>query len=266
MTVMAATDTGLYVSLDEARRELATRWCDKPLRTAVERELGGRLFPEFTNAPRAVLWRCLNSPDNVFTFFHQCARYVGAQPLALEFLGDCYSRGNTEKRALGKLRVTTEDGVPATFNLFSSHRWDRRGLAEVVLDDGTQLIDFHHELIEHAGYPVELRDKTAWCRTQGKPAEWYYPFLLHFVAHGVLFESYTAGSESNFYESAIFPNIERIRRTFGITPLIACPYPEQGTQTEREDFYWRSYPPHINAWLLDYALRNGLALNKIVLP
>ena len=213
-----------------------------------------------------MLWRCLNSPDNVFTFFHQCARYVGAAPLALELLGDRYSRSNEEKRALGKLRVVTEDSTHATFNLFSSHRWDRRLLSEIVLDDAASLIDFHHDLIQRAGYPVELGDKTDWCRARGKPAEWYYPFLLHFVAHGVLFESYSANKESEFYASAIFPNIERIQRTFGITPLIVSPYPEPDMQTGAEDFYWRSYPPYINAWLLDYARQNGLALTRSTFP
>jgi len=264
MADFAEAPVSLYSSLDEARRELAARWNDRPLRAAIERELGDCLLPEFSQAPRGVLWRCLHSPDNVFTFFYQCARYVGALPLALEFLGDRYSRGNEDKRALGKLRVDTEDGAPATFNLFSSHRWDRRPLSEIVLDDGASLIGFHRDLMQRAGFPVELGDKTDWCRARGKPAEWYYPFLLHFVAHGVLFESYTVNKESEFYASAVFPNIERIRRRFALAPLIVSPLPEPDTQTPREDFYWRSYPPHVNAWLLDYARRNGLALSGAV--
>ena len=73
---------GVYYSLDEARAELAERWANIELRRAIEAEAGKWLLPEFIECPRAILFRQLLSPENGFTFFHQCARYINDHLLA----------------------------------------------------------------------------------------------------------------------------------------------------------------------------------------
>jgi len=254
-----------YVSLDEARAELKRRQEDTTLRAAIEEELGKHMMPGFKDTPRGAVFKTLCSPDNAFTFFNQCSRYVGASPIFFEYLADTFSRGNEEKTGLGKLRVTLEDDTSATISLFSPSRWNKCPISEIILQDGTTLVDFHHDLINRGGYPVEYRDNSVWFKDYEKPSEYYYPFFLHFVAHGVLFESYIADDEMDFYEIAVFPNLEKIQKKFGVMPLLVPPFPNPNTQTSEEDFYWWSYPPHVNAYLLEYAKQQNLTMTPMKL-
>lgn len=255
-----------HASLDDARTLLRQRHADTSLCAAIETELGERFLPEFRQGPRCVVFRIIASPDNAFTFFLQCAEYMGAAPLFLEFLGDRFSRGNEEKWGFGHLRLKTESGKAVTVNLFSKWRMNLKQIREITLADGASLADFHHGLLRHSGYACEVRDRTDWFHAIGKPPDYYYPLLLHCVAHGVYFENFGASGEHEFFEAAVLPNIEKIHARFGVSPLIVRAYPDPDTQTATEDFYWWSYPPHVNAWLLDYARCNGLVLTPVALP
>lgn len=97
-----------------------------------------------------------------------------------------------------------------------------------------------------------------------KPATYYYYYYLsHFIAHGVLFDVFEdeEGTRENvFTQEVILPNIERVTREFGIKPLIVRHYPPD--QTDEESFYWYSYPPHVNAWLVQWAQENNLPFKK----
>lgn len=79
---------GLCLSHDEARAELARRWADTALRKEIEAELGDDFMPSFRDRPRGVSFRQVCSPDNGFTFFFQGAKYIGAEPLVLEYHND----------------------------------------------------------------------------------------------------------------------------------------------------------------------------------
>jgi hypothetical protein len=94
----------------------------------------------------------------------------------------------------------------------------------------------------------------------GKPSEWYYAYLLHFVAHGVLFETLSVEVDGAFLESTALPALRNIEHEFGVRPLIVSLFPDAGTQSAEEDFYWWSYPPDINRHLLDYARMHGLKI------
>ena len=142
------------------------------------------------------------------------------------------------------------------------HAHEKTKLSEVVLRTGERLVDFHHSLLTMAGYDdVEVRDNTQWFHGIGSAKEYYYYCLLHFVAHGVLFETFL--NEGNEYEDAftntiVLPAIERIKDKIGFAPLVVKLYPEH--QDDLEDFYWWSYPPHINKHLVDYVQRNNLKI------
>jgi hypothetical protein len=58
----------------------------------------------------------------------------------------------------------------------------------------------------------------------------------------------------------MLPNLERVEREFGMKPLVVRLYPPD--QTEDEDFYWFSYPPHVNAYLVKWAQENKLPFKK----
>ncbi len=254
----------IYSSLDDARALLRQRHTDTTLRVTIETELGERFLPEFRQRPRCVAFKSVASPDNAFAFFLQCAQYMATVPLFLEFLGDSFSRNNEEKLGLGCLRLTTETGERVTCNLFSKWRYSRKKISEITLATGAPLANFHHGLLRLSCLDCEVHDRTDWLHAIGKPPEYYYTLLLHCVAHGVYFENFDASGERDFIETAVLPNIERIRTRFGSAPLMVRAYPDPDTQSAAEDFHWWSFPPHVNAWLVDYARSNGLPLTNVV--
>jgi hypothetical protein len=248
-----------YCSLDQARALLRERWQDAPLRARIEAELGKRFIPAYGRAPLAVSTRQLLSADNGCTFFLQCARYIGAMPLAQEFLGDVFFHDNEEKKGLGRLRVALEDGTPTTVDLMDFHANEKRPLGECVLKTGENLATFHHRLLALDDCDLRTFDNTAWYRAIGRAADYYHPLLLHFVAHGVLFENFCEAADSTeaaFTDRVIRPALARIRVDYGLDPLIVRAYPAD--QSEDEDFYWWSHSPKVNRYLLDHAQTHGL--------
>lgn len=250
----------IYVSMDEAREEIKKRWDNVELKKAVEEELGDLFWPELKNEPRSVLWRFLLSPDNGFTFFWQRAHYINAKPLVLEYLGDTFISLNEEKKGLGRLRVI-KDGKKATVDIVDFANCEKLKIEDLFTKNKKKLTDFHHELVEFSGFRPDFKNITSWCHNLGKPKDYYYPFLLQFLSFGVLFEYYVSNPgedqrEWQFTESVVLPVIEEIKSKFGYKPLMVKLYPTN--QSEEEDFYWWSYPPHINSYILEYAEKENL--------
>lgn len=256
----------IYVSLDEARASLEERRADPALLRKIEEFVGTNFMPEFKIGPKGVLWKYLLSPDNGFSFFlHQCA-YTKVEPLVLEYLGDMFITINEEKKGLGRLRLTLPDGSKEVVDVMDFPPNQRKRMDEVVLKNGETLVDLHHRLLTFSGYQTGLRDQTDWAHAIGRPADYYYPYLAHFIAHGVLFESYLTDDpderEVAFTREVVAPVMDRLENEFGLRPLIVRLFPEQ--QNESEDFYWWSYPPHVNEYLLSYVDEHGLRQRREV--
>lgn len=255
----------IYVSLDEAREEIKKRWNDVELRKKIETELGGNFWPEFQIKPRGLSWNVIASPDNGFNFLYQCSKYINVKPLFFEFIGDIYLSHNEMKRNLGHLHVQLENNEKATVNIMDLHRWNKKKISEITTKTGQSLVDFHHELFKQSGYNIEIKDKTDWTLKIGRPSQWYYQYLLHFVAHGVLFEAYLSDGDerdNKFFEEIVKPTIENIKQKFGLLPLIVKLYPEQ--QSDEEDFYWWCFPPHLNKYIVNYAKEHKLTFTKLI--
>lgn len=253
-----------YLSLDQARALLRERWRDAGLKARVEAELGQRFIPAYGAEPLAVSTRQLISADNGCALFLQCARYIGAAPLAQEFLGDVFYHDNEEKKGLGRLRVELEDGARATVDLMDFHANEKRVMGACLLKTGENLADFHHHLLALDGCDLKIIDNTAWYRAIGRANAYYYPLLLHFVAHAVLFENFYDGvgsAEAAFTDEVIRPALARVREDYGLDPLIVRAYPED--QSADEDFFWWSHSNRVNRFLLDHARKHGLAFNTI---
>lgn len=259
-----------YMSLDEARSELHRRWNDTELRNRVETALGVRLIPQLRLGPRVYVFRQLISPDNGFMSFYYRAAYLGALPFVTEFHGDRFTWLNEEKRGLAQLRVSIgAERFHAC--LFEMHPWENKSLEEIVMTGGEKLIDFHHRLFEIESIRAETEDMTGWYRDIGKPADYYYFLFAHCIAHSVLFETFLDEDEPGdrrrrkgeqwFTDNVIRPNFERVEREFGMRPMIVRAYPPG--QTDDEDFFWWSYPPRINDYIVEYARRNGLELKPV---
>jgi len=262
---------GIHLSLDEARSELKKRWENVELRKAIEAELGENFMPMFREQPRAdMASKFIASPDNGFVFFYQCAHYINAVPLVLEYSGDIFVSMNDEKKGLGRLRVVLEDGTRATVDIVDFHVNEKKKIGEVVTKSGEKLIDFHRKLMEISGYKIESPDATSVMFKnfgEGKPIDWYYPYLLHFVAHGVVFDNYEAFDDDEkgiaFLKEIIEPNIKKIEEKFGLKPMVIRMYPNPENQISEEDFYWWSYLPKVNEYIIDYANKNKLHFKKV---
>ena len=253
----------IYISLDEAREELKKRWNDKDLKKKIEDELGGKFMVSFQKFPRGVTFRQVCSPDNGFTLFFQCAMYLGSRPLVLEYYDDIFTHMNEEKKGLGRLRVTLKDNTKAIVDIMNFHDNEKKMLKNVTLSSGEKLIDFYRKLFNISGYDVEFLENSNWFHNIGNASQYYYFLLLHFIAHGVLFETFFdegISSEDKFTNEVIYPVIEKIKKKFGINPLIVRSYP--ANQENEEDFYWWSYPPIMNNYIIEYAKKNNLKLKK----
>ncbi len=254
----------LYVSLDEAREELHKRWQDEELKQAIESELGETFWPQFKDKPRGYIGRHLPSPNNGFIFFLKCSYYVGAFPLSNEYLEDMFVSLNEEKKGLGRLRVWNDNGIRYFFDIVDFNANEKKKINEVVTKTGCKLVDFHHELLDLSKFNVDLKDSSSWISKIGPPKIFYYPYLLHFAAHGVLFETFVTeggGREMSFTTNIAIPAIKKIERKFGLKPLIVRSEPK--STTPYEDFYWCSYPPVVNQYLIDYAMQNNLRLREL---
>lgn len=256
-----ADDKNIYFSLDEARDELKKRWINKELKAKIEEELGGRFMAEFRDSPRGVTFRQMCSPDNGFTFFYQCAKYIGIEPLVLEYHEDMFTHMNEEKKGLGRLSVTTKEGEMATVDIMNFHENEKKKLGECSLKTGEKLTNFHQDLFDVLNFKVDFLENSKWFQEIGKAQDYYYYLLLHFVVHGVLLETFYdegGSSEDKFTSNIILPVIDKIRKKFDLSPLLVRSYPS--SQNDDEDFYWWSYPPVVNDFILEYAKNNNFDL------
>lgn len=255
----------IYISLDEAREEIAKRWKDEDLKKKIEEELGDKFMKNLFSEPRGVYFHQVCSPDNGFMFFYQCAKYAGTLPLGMEYLGDIFVHFNEDKKAMGRLRVVLENKEKALLDIMDFHANEKKTLGDVMLINGERMVDFHHHLFEKFDFEVDLFDNTDWFHKFKNAQDYYYFLLLHFVAHGVLFEVFQLEEgadekESFFSREIILPAIKIIHDKFGAEPLIVRIYPEN--QTKDEDFYWWSYPCFINSYLIKFAKDNNFLFKK----
>jgi hypothetical protein len=258
---------GIHLSLDDARQLLQERWANKELRQSVEAELAENFMPMFKERPRAVSFRQLCSPDNGFAFFFQRAHYLNATPLVTEYHEDIFVHFNEEKKGLGRLRVVLENGEKACVDIMDFHANEKLLLGDCVIKTGEKLVSFHHNLFHQSGYQINMMDNLKWFRNFGRAQQYYYPFLAHFVAHGVWFENIEAFEDDEkgvaFIRNIISPSIEKIEAQYGCKPLVVRQYPNPETQTAEEDFYWWSYPPHVNDYIVKYAREHGLRFKPV---
>lgn len=255
----------IYLSLDEARIELRKRWNDTNLRSVIEKELGKLFMPQFLQKPRGVLFRQICPADNGFEFFYYNSKYIGAEPLVLEYYDDIFVHFNEEKKGLGRLRVVLEDESKAMVDIMNFHENEKRKLGECILKNGEKLVDFHHSLFDALGHRVETIDNTKWFHLIGMAKDYYYYLLLHCVAHGVLFEVFQDDdedeSEDKFNKQIIFPTIERIQNKLGLRPIVVRLYPDD--QSAEDDFFWWRYPSRVNDNIVDYAAKNKFLIKTI---
>jgi hypothetical protein len=258
---MATTDN-FYLSIDEARAELTRRWNDLELRRAVEKEIGPCFIDLFKKGPRGCYYPPLASPTMSFEWFMHLARYVGSEPTALECSGDYFSKGNDEKVGLSRLRVTNSEQQPCLFDCLSLNAANQKEIRSLTTRMGISLVELHRNLLRESGLSIVCHDLTEWKTNLGKPAAFYGPFFAHFIAHGVLFETFDLDTdyESKFTREVVLPAFENVKSRWGLAPMIVNLYPKN--QTLEEDFYWWSYPPRLSRFIIALAQQHKLPIRS----
>lgn len=245
-----------YFSLDEAREEIKKRWDNKKLKEKIEAilsEKGGIINIFLNNRPQAVIWRSMLSPDNGFDFYYQSSNYLRCEVAPMEYLDDKFVTINEEKKALSKIRLNLENNKKGYVELVNYNNQEGKCLQDIVLKNGDKLHEFHKNLFKKNYNNLTITDISKWCKNIGKAKDYYYYYLLHFICHGVLFESFSLeiDNEDTFTNEIIFPAIHKIEKDFNLKPIIVRLYPEN--QTIEEDFYWFSYPKLINNDIINFA-------------
>jgi hypothetical protein len=253
----------IYVSLEEAKKEIEKRWVTEDLKKEIEKELGTFLITDLEKTPRAVLCRPIISPDNGFNFFEHCARYIGCRGIGLEYTEDKFVVLNSEKRGLSKLRIT-RNGIRGWYDTVDCNKEQGKKIIDVLTKiNNKKLVDFHHEIYEFTNADTQIIDHSLWFKRFTGPAEYYYYFLLNFVVHGVyfdLFDTEMDQKENSFVHSMVIPNIQKIKDKFGLYPLIVKLYPDD--QTPEDDFYWFAYNHFVNDRIVSIAEESNLEFHQ----
>ncbi len=259
------TNTIRYFSLDEAREEIKKRWNDLELKKRIEEELGSDFITFFKDSPKAISWKAILVPDNSFIFYLSSSAYLNVKPVFCEHLKDKFTSINDEKKNLGRLFLS-ENNVNKIFDICDIKNNENLLIENVMLRNGLKLTSFYDSLFEFSKYSCSRVDISEWAHKLGSSKDYYYKFLLHYVCHGVLFELFfnedSDANEMSFTNKIIIPKILEIKNKFGLEPIIIKPYPEN--QSKTEDFYWWSFPPLLNSYLLKTCEDNSFTIKKIL--
>jgi hypothetical protein len=242
-----------YYSLDEAKKELEKRRKDKILIERIENDLRENFLPFFKKKTISVMWRTLVVPNNSLYFFLACSKYVGTDPVFLEYVGDKFTSVNEDKRRLCKLKLKTGKQY-RNIKICDIKENENKLIESVLLNDGCNLVLFYKDLVRFSGLDLTIQDMTEWVRKIGVAKDYYYTLLLHFLVHGILFENFFIESydeyENMFTKECIMPVIDKIKRNYGIEPIIVKIYPE--AKEHNDESFWWMFPDHINNHLMDY--------------
>jgi len=237
----------MYVLLEEAKRIVWRRWRDTALRQEVKDYAGE--IPEFLrHEPRAVLARHVATPNFEFTRFDETAKKAGLTAYCCGYVGDKFCTKNPDKLLLGKMTFSHGKGGKSGDSItcckvMNFNRGDGKPFTDVrtLWEEG--LVDFHHRLLAAELPDIVIADITEWINKRGgKPALFWPRLLALFVCHGILFDNFhTEGHEEEFTKEIIQPALEKVKKRFGLKPLVVPMVP---LEEEREP-YWSWYPEHL---------------------
>lgn len=253
-----STPDDIYTPLDCAVRELRKRREDAGLERKVAEFLDGRKPPHFLDAPRALHWPTVASPNIWMHEVHVAADQMGIAPLVFEYQRDKFHPGNETKRHLAQLRFflgRDRHGSPRTRRLNGVDVNDAAGkpFERIHAHNGQRFIDFHHGLLRGYFPQTEVHDMSDWIESWPTMDAFYDAYLSLCIRDCVLLESFrTEGSERDLTEQVFLPAWQRAVERFGVKPLIVALEPASGPL----DLYWYSYPAEVLP-MVEAALKGG---------
>ena len=218
----------------------------------LDRGVGLPWSPELCKGkPLAIFHRQVATPNYETLRFLSIASGFGLEPLILEYHDDLHSMANVFKKSLVRLPVIRKISLRGCLNY--KNEWviphtlinKRLRLNDITTCTGQSLPELHKDLFRAVNFSslANSLDLSSWYRSAGGKAEIYYsPFLSLFVAHAILFESFSYSREEiEFTEKIVQPAIDESVRSFGVAPLIV---PLNPTGIEDAQF-WTCYPPEV---------------------
>jgi hypothetical protein len=237
-----------YTSIEDAKREIRKRWNDVKLRKEVESFLGINMPVPLKKTPRAIMVRCIASPDNEFFKFLSLSSEVELEPLFIDYPQDKFVAFNSDKYALCNLHFEKKDirkyEDADKIKLINFNKFEGKSFSDIKTLWGNGIEEFHHEIFRRAvPQSVEIFNFWEWFDETRHKTEFYYLYYLSlFVCHGILFENMLMSEEEReFTEKKIMPSFKKIQEMFGVKPLILPIAPVD----EEDDFKWWLYPKHV---------------------
>jgi len=242
-----------YYLPEEAKEELDKRRENKELISKIEKDLGENFLSFFSEKPISIMWRSLIVPNNTLFSFVSLSQQIKIKPVALEYLGDKFTSVNEDKKKLCKLKLKVKNQY-RNIKICNIEKNENKKISDVFLKNGTNLIHFYTDLINKTDLSFVKIDITEWAQKNYDAKIYYYFFLLHFLAHGILFENFFITSndeyENQFTKECILPVMERIKTKYNLDPIIIKIFPE--AKSKKDEIYWWSFPENINNYLLKY--------------
>lgn len=186
-------------------------------------------FPSFMReGPYLVLARHVATCRFEDLFFCFTARRLGLEPVWVEYTADLFCSTNPDKRDLWKIRIFCGMGRKEPRQMVARiirdpSWWEGKPLSQIKTKWGEGLVEFHHRL-RHTSCLTKYKvvDLSEWLHRFGEARNYYFPYLLLFVAHGVLFEDFHAqihGLEK-FRINVVEPALKKIKGVGFPPPLI----------------------------------------------
>ena len=248
----------LYTPLVCAVRELRKRREDAGLERKVAEFLDGRKPPHFRDAPRALHWPTVASPNIWMHEVHVAADQMGIMPLVFEYQRDKFHPGNETKLHLARMRFFLgwdRHGSPRTrcFSMADVTATAGKAFDQIHAHNGQRFIDFHHGMLRGLFPKTEVHDMSDWIESWPTIDAFYDAYLSLCIRDCVLLETFrTEGSDRELTERVFLPAWHRALERFGVKPLIVALEPVSGPL----DLYWYSYPAEVEP-LARQALNGG---------
>jgi len=237
----------MYITLEEAKKEIWVRWNDVTLRKKAE-DFIGEVPEALRNGPCAVMLRQITTPNTEFHHFLNLAQQINLTPVSLEYLKDKFVTTNAYKRSWGKMafyhgKNKNGETVFHYKKVIDFLESDGKRFNEIITLWGEKFVVFHHRILGENLSEVKILDNSLWYDQKGQEPAEYYPYILAmFVCNGICFENFLAdGKERKFTKEIVMPALEKVKTHFGVKPLIVPLAPPD----EANDKYWWCYPDYI---------------------
>lgn len=248
----------IYTPIEEASRQIFERWNNKCLKSNVI-EFVRRVPHVLAHGPAAIYWQNIVTPNVDFLRFRELARLAHLKPVIFEFLNDKFCSKNPQKLAYTKMFFHFGQGRNGGDRLKRRNvvdiTWAQgKVFDQITVENGKNLIEFHHELLRSTGCESSLIDISRYygCRS---PNDAYQHVFALTTCCGILFETYLDNdSEIEFCRSVVVPVFREIQDRFGVRPLIVPLYPGRGEPVRMPHWSW--YPQELLG-LVDELLGNG---------